>query len=117
VASLKPIPVEQRSRGSAFRGIPIDSRELLDAHNTASACRFIAVVVSVVALKCGETGFAFVVSDDMHDLVDTYGPSEMDAVLRHDKITAAAWPAESQPRSDETLTSGFPMPESPAPSQ
>jgi len=76
----------------------------LDAHNAASTCRFIAVVASVVTAECSTTGFVFVISDDVNDLVDTNGPGEVNAVLRHRQVTAAAWSADSPPRFDGSRT-------------
>lgn len=66
----------------------------LDAHYAASTCRFIAVVMSIIAAECSTTGIVFVISDDVNNLVDACRPSQMDAVLRHGQITAVAWLAE-----------------------
>lgn len=80
--------------GSAVRSGRCGGCSLLDAHNAASTCRSIAVVVSVIAAECNTTGFVFVVSDDVNKFVDANCPCEVNAVFRHGQITAAAWLAE-----------------------
>jgi hypothetical protein len=86
--------VEPGRCGSAVRSGRCGRCSLLDAHNAASTCRFIAVVASVVTAESGTTGFVFVISDDVNNFVDAYRPSEVNAVLRHGQITAVVWLAE-----------------------
>ena len=86
--------VEPGRCGSAVRSGRCGRGSPFDTQNAASACRFIAVVVSVIATQCSTTGFVFVISDDVNDLVDENRPSQMNAILRHGQITAAAWFAE-----------------------
>ena len=86
--------VEPARCGSAVRSGRCGRGSLLDAHHAASTGRSIAVVMSVIAAECSTTGFVFVISDDVNNLVDENRPGEVNVVFRHGQITAAAWCAE-----------------------
>ena len=75
--------VEPGRCGSAVRSGRCGRCSLLDAHNAASTCRFIAVVGAIIAAKCDTTGSVFVISDDVNNIVDANRSSQMDAVFRH----------------------------------